>query len=780
MSLPGVSPAADRLAERLVQYRRSLAALCLLTTLLLSIGITRTDFDSSLGVLLPDSDPLLSEREQFQEHFPPGRSISVLVLPDNDELFSPPALYALADLQRNFRQIPGARSIDSILNYQSPTGEVSLVPWPWQDFERFSEEQLQDMREAALEDPLARNTLLSRDADLALVSIELDPRPLDRAASRELAASIERLQDELQERHPEVMIRASAEVLFEQSTRAAMISDLSRLLPALLLLCMLFICYCFRSWTAGILVLLLALLTVLMTLGVRGWLQLPFNTISVMAPLVVVIIAVADAVHILSIHRQALVAGHSAKAAMQYSLAFNLRPVSLATVTTAIGFLSLNLVSAPALSEFGSVVALGVGFAWLLSLCLLPAMALATVGHSNLHRPTALIATRITKPPLQLASRLFREHPRSIFRICSALGLIAIILLPLNRIDFDRMDFISRDSPLHGYYEIINERMDRGPMLSYAIRGPVTDPQFLRQVDAFAGHLREKEDIGNVAGLVELVKAVNQALADSELREQAFRIPDDAGTVAQHLSDYQQLQSRSFPLRDFVNADQDLQRLFVTTHSLSNSELVELDQQIREAFQARLPQADLLQGSGTLLFARMDQTVTVELLRGYALSLIMITLTLVIGLRSLRFGLLSLVPNMMPALLVFGFWGLINGQLDPFVLMLFSISIGLVVDDTVHILSTYLRRRKEGGNTLDACEAAVFRAGPALLITTLVLALGATVLLAASTLYFQQAAQLLVPIVVVALVLDLTFLPVLLRKIDRDPPGSGLGGVGRL
>ena len=113
-------------------------------------------------------------------------------------------------------------------------------------------------------------------------------------------------------------------------------------------------------------------------------------------------------------------------------------------------------------------------------------------------------------------------------------------------------------------------------------------------------------------------------------------------------------------------------------------------------FSKNFPSASLVHGSGVLLFARMDELVTIELLQGYSISLLLITICLTLGFKSLYFGLLSVIPNLLPATMVFGFWALLVGQLDPFVMMLFSISIGMVVDDTVHILSHYLENRRDG------------------------------------------------------------------------------------
>jgi predicted RND superfamily exporter protein len=195
--------------------------------------------------------------------------------------------------------------------------------------------------------------------------------------------------------------------------------------------------------------------------------------------------------------------------------------------------------------------------------------------------------------------------------------------------------------------------------------------------------------------------------------------------------------------------------------------MIDLDNVITEKFSNIFSSANLIHGSGVLLFARMDELVTIELLQGYSISLLLITLCLVFGFKSIYFGLLSVIPNLLPATIVFGFWALLVGQLDPFVMMLFSISIGLVVDDTVHILSHYLDSRHEGRSKDTAIAYSIKVAGPALTITTLVLALGTTVLIFANTIYFQQSAKLLVPIVILALILDLLYLPSILKRFDN-------------
>ncbi|MDT8429083.1 MAG: MMPL family transporter [Pseudomonadales bacterium] len=753
----------------LIGQRHALLLLSALATLVFAIGIPRSGFDTSLGVLLTQSDPYLQERDRMVAEFPGQQEISFALLPRSGNVFERETLLALADLQREFRNIPLAISMNSILAWQSPLGDDRLFDRTVTAQTDFSAQELADAKARVLANPFLAGTYLSPQADLALTTVRLRVAALTPEQSRATSEASIALRERLQAQHPDVEIFVSSEALYEQSNRDAMISDLTLLLPLILLLCSAIISYAFRSLLLGLEILIVALVTVIMTVGSLGWALQTFNTISVMAPLVVVTVAVADSVHIISLFRQSLQAGASPVAAMQQSLQFNLRPITLATITTVIGFASLNLASSPAISSFGTVVAIGVGFAYTLTLIMLPGMVLLL--------PSSRLRAQASSPPVPIISvitgffqRLINRQGQRLIVGCSLLGGIALGLSFLNTTDFDRGAFISDDSPLHDYYDAVSQHMERGPQLGFGVDtgrvDGVMEPAFLRQLDEFSDWLRQQEEVVGVASLVEVVKTVNQVV--NENRAEAYLIPDSAAEVEEALFNYQVAQADDFALDTLVNEDFSLLRLFIATNTQNNHDIIALSDRIDAQFRQQFASASLLHGSNTLLFARMDNTVTIELLQGYGFSLLLITLTLIIGMRSIYYGLLSMLPNLLPALLVFGAWGLLVGTIDPFVMMLFSISIGLVVDDTVHVLSIFQRGRRDGLSPVQAVEQALHKAGPALIITTAVMALGTCVLIAASTLYFQQAATLLVPIVVVALVLDLSFFPALLLRLEHS------------
>ena len=628
--------------------------------------------------------------------------------------------------------------------------------------DRYSQEDLDALLQPALNDRLLTNSLLTGEGQLTFAVVALSVDELAGEARERTALAIQELRDSLRNAHPDIGFYAMSDVILQQSSQKAMLDDLSQLLPFVIILCVLVICFCFRSIRFGAGILTHTLATCLCTLGFLAYTGFSFNSISVIAPLIVVIIAVANSVHIISLFRQSLENGASKKDSMIASLVHNVVPISLAALTTAIGFVSLLLCSSPAIKGFGIIVGIGIGFGFVLTLTFLPALLMllapkVEVIAEGSERPSSLLTEVVT---------LGKRYDRPIFWGCSLLAVVTLALLPLNESDFNRLDFLGSDPELSSYYDIVGESINRGPLLTYGVQTSkidgAIDPDFLARLDDYFSWAQQLAGVESIASIVDIARAVNRA--QHQDNPEFYRIPEDTDAVANSLLAYQVVQSDDFPLKDFITEDFALTRFFLNATPSTNKELLATDALLSEEFARRFPEAQLMHGSTLLLFSRMDELVTVELLQGYSLSLLLITLCLIVGLRSVKFGLLSIIPNLLPATIVFGIWAITVGQINPFVMMLFSISIGLVVDDSVHLLSHYLQRRREGVEGEVAMNEAILTAGPALSITTLVLAIGATILIWANTLYFQQAAQLLVPIVVLALVLDLFYLPAILRR----------------
>ena len=679
-------------------------------------------------------------------------------------IFDSKVLLAISDLKERFTAIPKIQGINTILDFTSPETQRRLFSKAIDDL---SDSEIAEISEVAKNERFLTTNLLSPDGRLTFAIIEVNTRDSSNAERLEIADSILRLKEELSSLHPEVNLFANSDVILEKASQQDMVDDLTQLMPLVILLCVAVICYCFKSLAIGACILAHVAFTIICTVGILGFFGLSFNNISVIAPLVVVIISVANSVHIISIFKQGLYRGKEDVEAMIYSMRHNLRPVSLAAITTAIGFTSLSMSSSPAIQDFGRIVSVGIAFAYLLTILMLPYMLVRVSNISSVSKETGLT---FFQSQLRGLIEFTAQNDKVIFFVCSTLAVFTFCLLPLNETDFNRLDFIASDSDIREYYDVVNESMNRGLGLNYAIETQIEngaiDPAFLREADKFTNWLSEQDEIESVISIVEVIKTINRILNDND--EQQYNIPAESQTNFNYLNAYRTVEDNFLPLNRFIDEDYSAITLIINAKEMTNQQMIDLDERITQEYPKAFSSASLIHGSGVLLFARMDELVTIELLQGYSISLLLITLCLTLGFSSLHFGLLSVIPNLLPATMVFGFWAFFVGQIDPFVMMLFSISIGLVVDDTVHILSHYLESRRAGASTAEAIGSSISTAGPALTITTMVLALGTTILIFASTLYFQQSAKLLVPIVVLALVLDLLYLPTILKRFDTQ------------
>ena len=352
---------SENVAVATVLNRIPLFILAVILTCLLGTGIFRTTFNTSLSALLTQSDPYLNELEEMGRTFPSNGEIRFAFVADKGAtVFDSKILLAISDLKERFIAIPKIQGINTILDFTSPETQRRLFSKTIDDL---SDSEITEIGQVAKNERFLTTNLLSPDGRLTFAIIEVNTRDSSNAERLEIADAILELKEELRNLHPEVNLFANSDVILEKASQQDMVDDLTQLMPLVILLCVAVICYCFKSLAIGACILAHVAFTIICTVGTLGFFGLSFNNISVIAPLVVVIISVANSVHIISIFKQGLYQGRKDFEAMIYSLKHNIRPVSLAAVTTAIGFTSLSMSSSPAIQDFGRIVSVGIAFA---------------------------------------------------------------------------------------------------------------------------------------------------------------------------------------------------------------------------------------------------------------------------------------------------------------------------------------------------------------------------------------------------------------------------------
>ncbi len=753
------------IAHALVKRRSLLAVLTIATSIGVGWGVTKTSIDPRSDAILPEDDPYAAQVEAVEADFPRNRSaLFTFIAPDGD-IFNREALTAMEALHARFGEVQSAVAVGSLVNYRlNPVDETQygrqyLLP----PVDSLSDDELAQVRDIALADEDLVKTQLARDGDMALAAFKYRPSGEGLAERLDIARSVVALRDRLREDYPGVEIYVLGNDLFELDSYNAQIKDRNNLAPLVALATTVLLWLCLNSLVYALCTLAVSFLAILLTIGTVGWSGFAFNQISNMGPLVVLTIAMAHGIHIIAIYLQGLHEGLTKIDALEHSVRLNLQPVTLATVTTGMGFLSLNYCSSAGIYGFGNAVAIGVFWAYLVTLTLLPALIM-WVPTRRIPRPLGV------RGMIRRVSALVTQRGNALFWGLSLIIVVCLAMLPLNKVDFDRFEFIDKDSDFHRVITALAEKIGNDQSLVYAIDSGeyygIANPEFMLEIERFADWLEEQPDVGLVNSYVGMLKTLNEAENDND--EAWHVLPDDNLQVIDYLVGYQLVQEIEPHLEPIFDPEYTTVRVVVGTSNLSNVQLLELNQRIEAWHSNNInPDYRVLHGSNTILYARLNDTISRQLLEGFTVSFLLITLTMLVGLRSVRYGLISIAPNLLPPAVVFGVWGLFVGQLSPYILMLFSISIGLVVDDSVHVLSKYMAARKAGKNPDEAVRYSLDKAGSAITITTAALAMGTFILVFSNTYYYQNVALMLTPIIVVALLLDVLFLPPLLVKLDN-------------
>jgi hypothetical protein len=318
---------------------------------------------------------------------------------------------------------------------------------------------------------------------------------------------------------------------------------------------------------------------------------------------------------------------------------------------------------------------------------------------------------------------------------------------------------------------IASEQVTGLDIVEYSIdsgsSGGITTPQYLDGLDKLGKWFEQQPDVMTVATFTDIMKRLNQKMNGDD--PAYYSPPDSAELAAQYLLLYELSLPYGLDLNNRIDIDKSKTRLTVIMKRTSAKKLRQLDERARQWMQHNLPSSMYSFGSGlSVVFAHISKRNIDTMLIGISVALVLISLILIVALGSVKYGLLSLVPNLFPAILAFGLWGYLQGQVGLAVAVVAAISIGVVVDDTVHFLTKYLLARKEKNMTPEQAVKYSFNTvGTAIVITSIALAAGFAVL-AFSGFYVNFSMGVLTVIAIVfALLTDFLFLPPLLIAADE-------------
>ena len=691
---------------------------------LASYGINYVGFKSDYRMFFSDENPQLIEFEKLQNTYIRDDNVLLVLSPKNRDVFSRENLVIAEQLTQKLWQTPYSTRVDSIANFQhsSAVGDDLVVRDLVSKAEQLDQQQLATIKDIALKEPLLVNRLVSPDAGVMGINVVVQrPGKNQDAETLEAAAFVRNVVSELQKAHPDMEIRLTGSIMMDTAFSECTELDLMTLTPAMLMIISVALWWFLRSFLGMLAALAMMTLAVISSIGLAGWLNIAFSPSSMPAPTILLTLAVADTVHILTTYYNGLAKGLDKKAAIQGSLLTNFKAIFFTNLTTAISFLSMNFSDAPPFRDLGNITAMGVVVTYLLTMGFLPALMSilpARQGRTEVvgGKGLACLADFTIK----------HRHPLSVAVVIATIALMACI--PLNTLDDEYVKYFDDSVTFRRDTDYTTEHLTGIYSMEYSLEqaqdGGISEPEFLRQIEAFAEWYRQQPETLHVYSLVDVLKRLNQNMHGDD--PAMYRLPESREMTAQYLLLFEMSLPYGLDLNDRINIRKSATRLTATLKSLSSQQTIDLEARAQAWMETHTPLLKKADGTGaTLLFSHIGQRNSVSMISGEIMSIALISLILMVVLRSFGLGLLSLIPNLVPAGMAFGIWGLTVGQVGMASSVVAAMTLGILVDDTVHFLSKYqLARKDQNLAPEDALRYAFSSVGSALWITSAVLIMG--------------------------------------------------------
>ncbi len=749
---------------------------CIAFTVVAGIGAQKLVFKNDYRVFFSEANPQLTAFESMQKVYNKSDNVSFVVVPKSGDVFTAKHLASIKQLTKESWQVPYSTRVDSVTNFQYTYAEEDdmIVEDLVMSTKNLTSEQLNKIKKIAINEPLLVNKLISQKAHVSVVNVTIQfPGINPMAETPEVASSVRAIKEKFLAQYPDVDVYLSGMVMMNTSFGEASIGDSSTLIPLMFLVVIVTIGLLLRTITGTISTVLIIVMSIATTMGLAGWLGFYMTGPTTSAPTMIMTLAVADCIHILTSMFYEMRQGADKRTAIARSIKINLQPIFLTSITTAIGFLSMNFSDSPPFRDLGNLVALGVMLAFVFSVTIFPAL-LTVLPVRVKTQPEGKVDTMGKLANFVIAKR------KALLPITSVLIVASVMFIPNNELNDDFVKYFDESVPYRTATDFMQENLSGMMMVEISVKtgkaSGINDPQYLQTLSNFTDWLRARPETDHVNTITDTLKRLNKNMHGDD--PSWYKLPDSNEMSAQYLLLYEMSLPYGLDLNNQLDVDKSSSRIVLTLKNMTSNELISIEQEMMQWFAKNAPQYDVDFASPSLMFAHIGQRNITSMLIGTTLALILISILLGIALKSVRFGLISLLPNLAPAAVGFGIWALYSGQVGLGLSVVIGMTLGIVVDDTVHFLSKYLHaRRVKGSNSKEAVHYAFDNVGRALWVTTFVLVLGFMVLAQSSFKMNADMGLLTALTIFIALVIDFLFLPPLLMLLDKDKNSKAVKAI---
>lgn len=713
-------------------------------------GYQLTNLSINADVLqsLPDHDKDARLLKEIGEHFG-SNNMGVIIL-ETDNVYTPSTIKSVQQLSETLENIDGILSVTSLTNIINITGgdyglEIGLLVDEY-DLPT-TEEDFDELRAKVLANNMYKGSIVSEDETSTLVIFNLQTNVNISETANEIIkkTSALNLTEQLYYIGSPMLVTYISEM---------MKTDFMLLLPIAFILIAVILFISFRSLKGVLLPLLTSVISIVWTMGLMAVFEVSMSMISNNIPIILLAIGTAYAIHVVN-----QVELRKTNESISVSLSHVLIPVVLASITTAIGFVSFIFGAyLEMIVDFGIFTALGTLFASLLSIFLVPSI-LAILPNSKSNKYKTLKVTFIQQRIISPIFRLVSNYPKQV--LVSWVFILAISLIGVFSIErsVDIQEYFKKGNPTRVAEGIMIEKFGGTKPVFIHFKGDMQDPNVLKKMLETAKYMEKSEDINSSMSVAHLIAEMNFAITETKA------IPDDAAMIQQiwFLLDGSDAMQRlvnedlteGIVISKFKSPDNVAKKEFATymNRFIKNNSTEEISIEI-----TGMPFVDIT----------MDQSLLNSQLGSISIAIIFVILIVGIILKSLKSGLICSIPIIAALLILFGLMGLTGISLNIATVLVASVALGIGIDYSIHIISHYNKALKDTQDTVEAVNTALSVSGKAIVINVISVAVGFLVLLFSIMVPLQYFGLLIAVCMLSSSLGALTLLPSILIVLKKE------------
>lgn len=756
----------NKFQKILIERPKTMLLIVVIIAAICAPGLTKLGFLSGTKVWFQKDDPVLLEQQEFTKTF--GSDDSIIVAIKNPAgVLNKETIELVQRISEELWLVKDVIRVESLTSYVWTEGlEDDIISRPlFPEEEELTDSFLLQRKNIISSRPGIKGRMISKDFDTALVYGFLKPsfggEPPFFEIYEDLNLKLEKINIP-----STITIYKTGTVVMAAEARELSFNDLGKLGPMLLIFIVYLLWHFFRNYVAVLVPLCVIFFTLIISYGIMGYLGFKFTMLTFITPITLVAICIADSIHFQAIFFQNIESGIEKEESLKKSLDKNFFPTFITSVTTAIGFLSLTTAELMPIADLGIISGSGALIAWVVSvLCVLPLLKILPTYKKNPNR--FRIKTGLEGWGTERVVDLIDKKKNHIILTFVLIAISSLFYASQNEVNFNFFKNIGQDVQISQANNFLLKEIGGvgGPeiVLDSGIVDGIKEPSFLKKVDLFDSWLRENERVNNTASILPVLKQMNKTLNAG--KEEFYKIADNKNLIAEQIFLY----TLGLPAGTGIN-----HLMTVDNRKLRMSLLWDIQdakeskvQLIKIRAKAKELGLDIRITGIELLYQAINSRIITIFFKSMGLAIVMITIFLIIFMRSFKLGILSLVPNLIPLFIGGGALMALGIYIDSGVAVVCSVCLGIAVDDTIHFIGNYQRLTREGVDQKVAIAEVLKGTGNALIITTLILLASFGSFATAD--YIPNANFGIICVVVLssALILDLIFLPAFILKFRR-------------